>query len=189
VAVANSSNEGSASLWASAITKIPQFTYCRRSFGCRHFHAKRGCRLADGVPQRRTDVCSPDADCIRPAVLYFGSPGRGHRRHRRSSQTDTVYRNLDGRRRGCACCDDHCRQDFARAVLPELVRKEDLPAASALNGIEFNFARAVGPALAGFVYRVSRHRHGVPLDPPVLLRGHSRRRTLEAAHRQTNHAA
>src|ERR1700736_694898 len=38
-----------------------------------------------------------------------------------------------------------------RAVLPELVKKEDLPAASALNGIEFNFARAVGPALAGFV--------------------------------------
>ena len=35
--------------------------------------------------------------------------------------------------------------------MPELVRKEDLPAASALNGIEFNFARAVGPALAGFV--------------------------------------
>ena len=36
-----------------------------------------------------------------------------------------------------------------RAVLPELVHKEDLPAASALNGIEFNIARAVGPALAG----------------------------------------
>ena len=29
------------------------------------------------------------------------------------------------------------------------MRKEDLPAASALNGIEFNIARAVGPALAG----------------------------------------
>src|SRR5580700_5313304 len=38
-----------------------------------------------------------------------------------------------------------------RAVLPELVQKEDLPAASALNGIEFNFARAVGPAMAGLV--------------------------------------
>jgi MFS family permease len=38
-----------------------------------------------------------------------------------------------------------------RAVLPELVQKDDLPAASALNGIEFNFARAVGPALAGLV--------------------------------------
>ena len=38
-----------------------------------------------------------------------------------------------------------------RAVLPELVRKEDLPAASALNGIEFNFARAIGPGLAGIV--------------------------------------
>ena len=36
-----------------------------------------------------------------------------------------------------------------RAVLPELVAKADLPAASALNGIEFNIARAVGPALAG----------------------------------------
>ena len=33
-----------------------------------------------------------------------------------------------------------------RAILPELVGKEDLAAASALNGIEFNFARAVGPA-------------------------------------------
>jgi len=36
-----------------------------------------------------------------------------------------------------------------RALLPELVGKEDVPAASALNGIEFNLARAVGPALAG----------------------------------------
>jgi MFS family permease len=38
-----------------------------------------------------------------------------------------------------------------RAVLPELVAKEDLASASALNGIEFNFARALGPALAGLV--------------------------------------
>ncbi len=38
-----------------------------------------------------------------------------------------------------------------RAILPEVVVKEDLPAASALNGIEFNFARAVGPALAGLL--------------------------------------
>src|SRR5437879_13563245 len=36
-----------------------------------------------------------------------------------------------------------------RAVLPELVQKEDLPAASALNGMELSFARAVGPGLAG----------------------------------------
>jgi MFS family permease len=38
-----------------------------------------------------------------------------------------------------------------RAVLPELVEKEDLAAAATLNGIEFNLARAVGPALAGAV--------------------------------------
>src|SRR5271154_4081856 len=38
-----------------------------------------------------------------------------------------------------------------RAVLPELVPKDDLATASALNGIEFNLARAVGPALAGLL--------------------------------------
>lgn len=38
-----------------------------------------------------------------------------------------------------------------RAILPELVHKDDLAAASALNGIEFNLARAVGPALAGMI--------------------------------------
>lgn len=42
-----------------------------------------------------------------------------------------------------------------RAVLPELVAKEDLPAAAALNGIEFNFARAIGPALAGIVIAIA----------------------------------
>ncbi|MCU1252548.1 MAG: hypothetical protein JWQ49_5577 [Edaphobacter sp.] len=38
-----------------------------------------------------------------------------------------------------------------RAVLPEFVPKKDLAAAAALNGIEFNFARAIGPALAGIL--------------------------------------
>lgn len=42
-----------------------------------------------------------------------------------------------------------------RAVLPEMVTKEDLAAAAALNGIEFNVARAVGPALAGVVIAVA----------------------------------
>jgi len=42
-----------------------------------------------------------------------------------------------------------------RAVLPELVPKDDLPAASALNGIEFNIARAIGPALAGGLIAVA----------------------------------
>jgi predicted MFS family arabinose efflux permease len=36
-----------------------------------------------------------------------------------------------------------------RALLPDLVKREDLAAASALSGIEFNVARAIGPALAG----------------------------------------
>jgi MFS family permease len=38
-----------------------------------------------------------------------------------------------------------------RAIFPELVNGDDLTAALALNGIEFNLARAVGPGLAGVV--------------------------------------
>ncbi len=38
-----------------------------------------------------------------------------------------------------------------RAIFPELVSKEDLPAALVLNGIEFNLARALGPGLGGFI--------------------------------------
>lgn len=38
-----------------------------------------------------------------------------------------------------------------RALLPEVVPQEDLLPAIALNGIEFNLARAVGPALGGFL--------------------------------------
>jgi MFS family permease len=42
-----------------------------------------------------------------------------------------------------------------RATLPELVPSSELEAASALNGIEFNLARTVGPALAGLVIAVA----------------------------------
>lgn len=42
-----------------------------------------------------------------------------------------------------------------RAIFPELVPKEDLGPALALNGIEFNLARAVGPGLAGLIIAVA----------------------------------
>jgi MFS family permease len=38
-----------------------------------------------------------------------------------------------------------------RAIFPDLVPAEDLAPAMALNGIEFNLARAVGPGLAGLL--------------------------------------
>jgi MFS family permease len=38
-----------------------------------------------------------------------------------------------------------------RAVLPELVPREDLAAAAALNGIEYNTASIIGPAMAGLL--------------------------------------
>jgi len=42
-----------------------------------------------------------------------------------------------------------------RAVLPEVVPREDLLPAIALNSIEFNLARAIGPALGGFLIAVA----------------------------------
>ena len=56
-----------------------------------------------------------------------------------------------------------------RAILPELVKKEDLAAASALNGIEFNFARAVGPALAGVVIAAAGVGAAFALNVRVVL--------------------
>src|SRR5215471_1631793 len=38
-----------------------------------------------------------------------------------------------------------------QAMIPELVPHEDLPSAVALNSVQFNIARAIGPALAGIV--------------------------------------
>src|SRR5262249_41173645 len=42
-----------------------------------------------------------------------------------------------------------------RAIFPELVPKEELGPAIALNGIEFNLARAVGPGFAGLLIAVA----------------------------------
>jgi len=42
-----------------------------------------------------------------------------------------------------------------RAILPEVVPRENLLPAIALNGIEFNLARAIGPALGGFLIAVA----------------------------------
>jgi MFS family permease len=38
-----------------------------------------------------------------------------------------------------------------QAMIPDLVPREDLPSAVALNSVQFNMARAVGPALAGLL--------------------------------------
>jgi MFS family permease len=53
------------------------------------------------------------------------------------------------------CAGDAFETPTWRAVMPELVQKEELSAATSLNGIEINIARAVGPALAGLVVAFS----------------------------------
>ena len=56
-----------------------------------------------------------------------------------------------------------------RAILPELVPKEDLASASALNGIEFNIARAVGPGLAGAVIAAAGVRSAFAINTLSFL--------------------
>src|SRR5260370_22222187 len=56
-----------------------------------------------------------------------------------------------------------------RAALPELVSREDLASAAALNGIEFTFARAIGPALAGLVIAVAGVGTPVALHPAAFV--------------------
>jgi MFS family permease len=56
-----------------------------------------------------------------------------------------------------------------RAVLPELVPQADLMPAIALNGIEFNLARAVGPALGGFLIALSGVATAFTLNALSLL--------------------
>jgi MFS family permease len=55
----------------------------------------------------------------------------------------------------CLSAGDAVESPSWRAIFPELVPKEDLAPALALNGIEFNLARAVGPGLAGVIIAVA----------------------------------
>jgi MFS family permease len=56
-----------------------------------------------------------------------------------------------------------------RAIFPELVKKEDLQPALALNGIEFNLARATGPGLAGAIVAAAGAAAAFVLDAISFL--------------------
>lgn len=75
-----------------------------------------------------------------------------------------------------------------RAVLPEVVPKEGLMPAIALNGIEFNLARAIGPALGGSWICAQERTNAVASMPtcnfvPMLL---SISHLVESASRERN---
>lgn len=151
---------------------FPQLTSRRCRLRYRHVHAERRRRVADGVARRRTDLRCAHADRFLATVFSAGPSRRFRRRYRRPPQARSVYRVMDD---GCSAASrrlNHRRTDVAlaaagvdlrplrrrcvrnptwRAILPELVPQEDLAPASALNGIEFNLARAIGPALAGMI--------------------------------------
>ena len=73
--------------------------------------------------------------------------------------------------------------------MPELVEKEDLAPAAALNGIEFNFARAVGPALGGVVIAIAGVSTAFLVNAVSNLGVIYRGRPMEAEGSQTNDGA
>jgi MFS family permease len=56
-----------------------------------------------------------------------------------------------------------------RAIFPELVQKDDLTPALALNGIEFNLARAMGPGLGGLIVAIAGAATAFLLDALSFL--------------------
>jgi Transmembrane secretion effector len=107
--------------------------------------------MVDDLAYRQRSLYCSDSDRFRSAIFLAGVAGRLSRRHLRSPQADTQHRSMDARSR----CDpdrrNHRRSDDALASASPY---DDLPAALALVGIEFNLARALGPGLAGFVVAV-----------------------------------
>lgn len=112
-----------------------------------------------------------DSDCIRAAVFLVGGL---YRRYLRPAQADTLTEiwmfgiaavlavTIAGAITPCLLLlltlalslGDAVESPAWGAIFPELVNNDDLPAALALNGIEFNLARAVEPGLAGMIIAV-----------------------------------
>ena len=126
--------------------------------------------MVDGVARRRSDVYRSHANCFLTSVFSAGPPGgfcRGHIDRRKlillteswmaSVAIVIAVLTISGLMTPwlllaltfALSAGDAFETPTWRAVLPELVPKDELASASALNGIEFNLARAVGPALAG----------------------------------------
>jgi hypothetical protein len=68
-----------------------------------------------------------------------------------------------------------------RAIFPELVDKEELPAALALNGIEFNLAGAVviGPVISDPDVMLDAGGNEVSEAPSVLITGDASAATVK----------
>ena len=60
------------------------------------------------------------------------------------------------------------------ALVPSLVEKEDLPNAIALNSIQFNLARVIGPVLGGLALKYVGGRHGASASTTLSVRGSDR---------------
>ena len=67
------------------------------------------------------------------------------------------------------------------AIFPELVDKDELPAALALNGIEFNLARGRRSGHWGVRCRCGRRRSGICIQCLLLPRCHRRGQKMEEA--------
>ena len=76
-----------------------------------------------------------------------------------------------------------------QAVQPELVEREEIPQAAALNGVSMNMARAVGPAIGGVRGRGHERRRRLHRQRALVPRRDGRARALAAASRASPRSA
>ncbi|MEV6769118.1 MFS transporter [Nocardia sp. NPDC051030] len=99
--------------------------------------------LADLVDKRRLLIGAQSAMALTAAVLAV-STAAGH-------TTPTVLLTL----LFLLGCGSALTMPTWQSIQPELVPREQIPAASALNGLSVNGARAVGPAIAGVLVSIA----------------------------------
>ncbi len=166
--------------------------------------------MVDGLTRRGADLCCADADC-RFLAIFSAGPSSGLRgdiidRRKLILFTESwvmcvalilAILTIAGVMSPwillvltfALSAGDAFETPAWGAILPELVPKEGLAAASALNGIEFNLARAVGPVLAGTIISVAGVATAFVTNFRIDLRCHSCCCQVEKACPQEERAA
>src|ERR1700758_4543251 len=161
---------------AAAPAYIPESVGCRPGLRYGHVYARCWCRMADGFARGRAAACGADTNCLGfpffLLALPAGALGDIFDRRKLILTTEVwmfsvavalailtalhlitpwvlLFLTL------ALSIGDALEAPTWRAVLPELVPQQGLMPAIALNGIEFNLARAIGPALGGFLIAAS----------------------------------
>ena len=184
---------------------FPQSPDCRSGIGHRGVHADRGRGMADDDVDQQLVLYRVDPDCLSVAILPIGSARRLDRDvfDRRNLILGTEIWMLafiatvltssslsTGTMTPCLLLlltlalslGDAIGTSDVACDIPCLVKKDDLTAALALNGIEFNLLTSRRPGTCGPDYRGCRCSDNFPLQCAFVFRSDHRHFYLETPH-------